>query len=93
MVVEKLESDSKAAHFYLECSGLVRLARARQREAQAAKAKLRQAKDTIRNLQGDVDSTSTNYESQVITQINYVEAKVQSTLGFATSLRHRAQGR
>ena len=71
-MVEKLESDSKAAHFYLECSGLVRLARARQREAEAAKAKLRQAKDTIRNLQGDVDSTSTNYESQV----NYVEAKV-----------------
>ena len=76
-MVEKLESDSKAAHFYLECSGLVRLARARQREAQAAKAKLRQAKDTIRNLQGDVDSTSTNYESQVISQIvNYLEAKV-----------------
>ena len=68
-MVEKLESDSKAAHFYLECSGLVRLARARQREAQAAKAKLRQAKDTIRNLQGDVDSTSTNYESQVSSQL------------------------
>jgi len=72
LVVEKLESDSKAAHFYLECSGLVRLARARQREAQAAKAKLRQAKDTIRNLQGDVDSTSTNYESQLQVMTEHV---------------------
>ena len=78
-MVEKLESDSKAAHFYLECSGLVRVARARLREAQAAKAKLRQAKDTIRNLQGDVDSTSTNYESQVIPETPQTNIGSKST--------------
>ena len=72
LVAEKLAADSKATHFYLECAGLVRQARGRERDKARAVARLKEAQAKVEALKGDVDSTSTNYESQLAVMTEHV---------------------
>jgi len=65
LVAEKMLADSKAAHFYLECSGLLRQIKSRERDRSKAELKLKKAEGEIENLKGDVQSTAKNYESQL----------------------------
>lgn len=72
LVAEKLAADSKATHFYLECAGLLRQARGRERDKARAVIRLREAQARVETLKGDVDSTSTNYESQLAVMTEHV---------------------
>jgi len=74
LVAEKLAADSKATHFYLECAGLLRQTRARERDKARALARLSEAQAKVDALRGDVDSTSTNYESQLAVMTEHVAA-------------------
>ena len=48
LVAEKLAADSKATHFYLECAGLLRQTRARERDKARALARLSEAQAKVR---------------------------------------------
>ena len=65
LVAEKLAADSKASHFYLECSGLLKQVKLKEKERLKAQEKLQIAEEQIDSLKGDVDSTASNYESQL----------------------------
>ena len=58
-------ADSKAAHFYLECCGLLKQIKSREKAKVKAEQRLVKATTEIESLKGDVQTTSSNYESQL----------------------------
>lgn len=65
LVAEKMAADSKAAHFYLECTGLLKRIKSRERDKIRAEERLKKARLQIDSLNGDVQSTAKNYEGQL----------------------------
>ena len=83
LVAEKLHSDSKAAHFYLECLALQKRVKFWEKTKRKAETELAAAAADIQTLKDEATTTATNYESQLSMMSEHV-ANMNDKLTFQT---------
>ena len=65
LVADRLLSDSKATHFYLECVALQKKVKSREKTKLNVEKELQSAQTRISNLHEGMGTTSSNYEQQI----------------------------